>query len=653
MALLPEDLLSDSAFRRRCTPANQAPQEWKSCGNCGEAFCTASCLNCSPKLTSVETERVFRQAVEGVITLLNQKIPEGFSILPTEAEQQAFEPMLSEPLLRAWTVLKYECRLREATAIGDLEELEQVMDEAIGMIRRDTSMLSAAISDASIFRRSVDETVKMFVMRIKELQMFTSGHNGKPAVEAWKSLQERIPRWSSLRTIIQNLAPDLLLIRGASVFEGLATTANAPEAHLSFSLIATMLHAMDAKESGRLRRTIEKVSCADPAFLSQALTTLVWEAKLLMATLCRDVLGMKLILERLEDIWDTDTIYRARFLRDARTAAKDKLRTLVASSLEGATDLPRLYTSIRQCEELKLSEAKVMDAKVRYFDLYLESAMTQAQTIVRWQYEKEGWKDFGLQTCVDLEFAREMGLPADAEGTVDIELMEYRNDDGVFAARRIPPSPVLPVHWDGQCGPVDVTEKTRALMTRLIALSYSAGGRHPSLVKVVKVRNVHLWQQYAFRRCKLREEHADLHICCQTMEQGELVFHDCDESLNEVYLFHGTGAKEAESISAIGFDNKRLTSVHGLSLNFTNSIARALSFPERATAERKVIVARVLLGDPYHNTVGKSCIRKPESRQGNEISPYDSVITPQGTYEDFYVYNSRQTYPEYIMTIRP
>jgi len=293
------------------------------------------------------------------------------------------------------------------------------------------------------------------------------------------------------------------------------------------------------------------------------------------------------------------------------------------------------------------------DAKVRYFNEYLR-AVPSADSIAQWQCEDDDGTcvDFGLQFCLDVEFAYQMGLAEDHG--VDFRAMEYIDSSSATRkrVRRRSPKPPLPPHWAGSAGAIDVTATAKATMEKLISLSYTHESRYPSVIDVVCVRNAKLWEQYAFRRAQLLAEHAADEISCHRVNfPADLRLHQCDESINEVYLFHGTSEEGAQSIEQRGFDTRLLSSIHGLSVNFTASATRALKYPENGETRRTLILARVLLGDPYFSREATLGARRPASRDGQGFSPYDSVVSNVGGEEDQHLYDPWQTYPEYIVTV--
>jgi len=274
------------------------------------------------------------------------------------------------------------------------------------------------------------------------------------------------------------------------------------------------------------------------------------------------------------------------------------------------------------------------------------------------------WVDFGLQQCMDMESYYQLGYENMKSGKdVNFKTMTYRSSEGiVYGMRRLRPPFILPEHWNGGTGLIDVTKSLSEMIEKKMLRTQDeiceGKMKGPTIMKVEHVRNKRLWELYQFRLSQMRQEHADLNIWCQKVEaNNELFSHNCDRTLNEIYLFHGTSSTAAAAIAEEGFDNRRPVSMHGLSIDFTHSSCRAQKFPEFPDDEDKdlktIIVARVLLGDPYHNLIGKLGNRRPECREDDDTSPYDSVITKVGGAVDYRVYDPLQTYPEYILTLRP
>lgn len=486
------------------------------------------------------------------------------------------------------------------------------------------SQLRQGISDTTECCEADEEALRDFVTRMKELQLFAYGHNVDPLIDSWKHLQDRISNWPTLRSHLVELSADLVQIRCAPTMDALTNATQTAECKTGFQLISTMLHAIQSREVDRLNRAGEKLAAAKDSFISRLLTTLLWEGKLLAATVCRDVVPLKDLLTHIEEMVEADEVVFNPHLCDTINAAKDMVRKCAKLMLT-CPDLHRMHTAIVHGQQMGFSEKKLADAKVRYFDEYLRSTL-EDEHIVQWQYDNKGWKDFGYQSCVDFEYGYQMGFADHAPTGVDLKKMEVNRKGNVLKVRRVPPL-CIPQHWDGE-SPIEVTEEARILF------------KSAQILCAKHVRNVLLWDRYAFFRSQMREAHADLSIVCEPLEGHDHTFYNCDASLNEMYLFHGCSSENAAHIEMMGFSPD-------CSIHFTSSLMRAMTF----SPDRTVIVARVLLGDAYINKEGRNCLQSPESRQGDDVSPYDSVVAPLGDVDDFIVYESMQTYPEFVLML--
>lgn len=137
-----------------------------------------------------------------------------------------------------------------------------------------------------------------------------------------------------------------------------------------------------------------------------------------------------------------------------------------------------------------------------------------------------------------------------------------------------------------------------------------------------------------------------------------------DDSINEVYLWHGTNPAAAKSISTTDFDLKRVGTgrgtLFGRGLYFAESCLKADEYanPDPDTLLYPMLLARVVLGKPNlcranrtaidPNVLERSCTKSPPD--------YDSVIGDREfsvqTFREFIVFDNNQVYPEFIVWYR-
>merc|ERR1711871_192549 len=131
-------------------------------------------------------------------------------------------------------------------------------------------------------------------------------------------------------------------------------------------------------------------------------------------------------------------------------------------------------------------------------------------------------------------------------------------------------------------------------------------------VRVWRLKNDVLWRQYCNRRTDLRNRHKvrDSHIKpldppipritadvpkCLKWEDS------CDQSLNEVLLWHGTAAKNIAAITTSGMDERvsRVDGMLGAGLYFAQDSCKAGQYaPRDSHGSHWFFLSRVLLGNP-------------------------------------------------------
>lgn len=350
-------------------------------------------------------------------------------------------------------------------------------------------------------------------------------------------------------------------------------------------------------------------------------------------------------------------------------------KTIAARDPEQLLPFIWLATDIMTEEELK-------DAKAAWFDLHF-AQRSPVVPEVTWQYEeRDTWQDLSASASAEVERASLAGNAIveimNNRYVVDISTMTQRNTrtGKCRNVRRHHHSPTKPAHWP-EFGSTDVTEMRRDEMQRIVdetmhspiaAFEDSRCCRKLLVEKVIHVGNMSLWNEYTAEQKAMKNRHVEQTVLVRPMSQPPpscLQFHDCDKNLHELYAFHGTKNATAETIIKTGFDDRVSGGIYGDGLYFTPSSCKALQYTKcDDDGLGTLLLARVCLGDAYTTkAVMNQGIRRPPTRDGAPLSPYDSVIANVGPMEgrggDEYQYHQelvlfekRQAYPEYVLRVR-
>lgn len=184
-------------------------------------------------------------------------------------------------------------------------------------------------------------------------------------------------------------------------------------------------------------------------------------------------------------------------------------------------------------------------------------------------------------------------------------------------------------------------------------------------VRVWRVENPVLWRQYCNKASELTARHMSRGLSCPALQPPvsehlvEVDLPNClkrrslDESLNEVYLWHGTRQLNVEHILQDGFDERvcSLTGMFGAGLYFAEDSCKSGQYAEKSISSSRshfFFLSRVLLGRPHHTNQPMPEIRKaPDSFDSVVFSPTED--SPLGHHREFVVYDRYQAYPEYLV----
>ena len=210
--------------------------------------------------------------------------------------------------------------------------------------------------------------------------------------------------------------------------------------------------------------------------------------------------------------------------------------------------------------------------------------------------------------------------------------------------------------------------------------------KRAKVLSVHRIENRMLWKQYWHRRNELIDEHHAYNVRVQPLNPAAFqiaidqrkqfgtpaeraarykmngpIDEDglVDAKLNELFLYHGTSAAVADTIIPYhGFDERvgAMGGLYGAGTYFANQSCKAGQY---ATADnngvKSIIIARVVLGDPFYATGMMRNERRPPNRN-NKFAPgltWDSVIANSAgsqIHREFILYgHNAVAYPEYVV----
>eukprot|EP00397_Hematodinium_sp_SG-2012_P017826 GEMP01018240.1.p1 GENE.GEMP01018240.1~~GEMP01018240.1.p1 ORF type:complete len:778 (+),score=160.87 GEMP01018240.1:65-2398(+) len=289
------------------------------------------------------------------------------------------------------------------------------------------------------------------------------------------------------------------------------------------------------------------------------------------------------------------------------------------------------------------------------------------------------------------------------------EVRDEANNSVVLRIRRHLKPPQMPPHWPAliywvahHLGMQTLRESSLGKLQRLFCEC-----RHEhcvgdlTVVEAIHVGNLPLWNAYVMEKNAMRTRHASQSLSVHPLSQPVPAclqnLHDCDTSLNETYVFHGTSKDAATTIMKMGFDIRVCEGMFGAGLYSSPQCCKALQYAQcDVDGLYNIFVARVCLGDPYETTKTMAGLRRPPGRDSavphaaysyqrdyrkhpSSMNPCDSVVymTPVSRpndvnddqsasvssqkrptiglgldHNEFIVYDKRQAYPEYLCRVR-
>lgn len=126
----------------------------------------------------------------------------------------------------------------------------------------------------------------------------------------------------------------------------------------------------------------------------------------------------------------------------------------------------------------------------------------------------------------------------------------------------------------------------------------------------------------------------------------------------ELLLFHGTSANNPSFIynGEKGFDNRYCSSgMWGIANYFAQNASYSHSYAYVEKGVRKIILARVLVGECIHIMPNDTTLRKPPFKPNSSSGlgfheEYDSVSGDTNGSKVYMVYENGRAYPEYLIS---
>ncbi|CAD7946396.1 unnamed protein product [Amoebophrya sp. A25] len=198
-----------------------------------------------------------------------------------------------------------------------------------------------------------------------------------------------------------------------------------------------------------------------------------------------------------------------------------------------------------------------------------------------------------------------------------------------------------------------------------------------------QVENYPLFQKYQQARRTLHREHKRLGIKPPlVLSAVPAAVEDCvkqllgrhqmelERDLNEMYLFHGTGAEGLKHILQNGFDFREAkeNGLYGQGTYFASNVCKSMQYTGNGNCRRPpeqrcyIVIARVLIGDA-HYTKETCSERKLPPKRTNIASqePFDSIIANPGpkknggflahqqAHQEFVIFDKAHAYPEFVI----
>eukprot|EP00928_Gymnodinium_smaydae_P073726 TRINITY_DN56879_c0_g1_i1.p1 TRINITY_DN56879_c0_g1~~TRINITY_DN56879_c0_g1_i1.p1 ORF type:complete len:511 (+),score=53.97 TRINITY_DN56879_c0_g1_i1:182-1534(+) len=185
--------------------------------------------------------------------------------------------------------------------------------------------------------------------------------------------------------------------------------------------------------------------------------------------------------------------------------------------------------------------------------------------------------------------------------------------------------------------------------------------RNIKSMKISRLEHPMLWTEYASRKMTMKQQMRTYKVKIPPIKPAVEGHETLDSSVNEVYLWHGTGPDHLDDILRWGLD-ERVCSINGLygaGLYFASDICKGGQYSRPAGPSgntRYFFYTRVLLGLPYYPSGDTQGARRPPPFSEKSGKLYDSVIANVGQankgrqfHREFVVYDRRQTYAEFLI----
>jgi hypothetical protein len=189
------------------------------------------------------------------------------------------------------------------------------------------------------------------------------------------------------------------------------------------------------------------------------------------------------------------------------------------------------------------------------------------------------------------------------------------------------------------------------------------------VTQVLRIENGQLWKRYCEKKKVLmsaRKLIKSQKLEAKSTEISKLFLdgqgRDCiqlNETINELFLFHGTKEEYARSIAKDGFDPSRCSGLYGAGTYCADYSCKSMQYAGGETpapgALRCFLVCRVLMGLAYKTKIELSKATEPIF----EGKRFDSVFAGEGAanhgkqeHNEYVTYEKDQVYPEYLVYVR-
>lgn len=184
-------------------------------------------------------------------------------------------------------------------------------------------------------------------------------------------------------------------------------------------------------------------------------------------------------------------------------------------------------------------------------------------------------------------------------------------------------------------------------------------------LQVIRTEDSNLWRRYISKRGSIQDRRGSTPPIrpdppVQTekfVKEHPQIFESVDESLNEVYLWHGTKVRSALSIAQndfdIGYAGSNVGTMYGRGIYLCEHCTKA---DEYALDEPggyydgvyALLLCRVVLGKFFY-TLDRNIGAEQEVKSGQYDSTLGDRLKKADTFREFVVYDADQVYPEYVV----